>query len=241
MFVVATKKESDEESSSCPDGSFVGDHEYHLREEVVSIMEKITPTNPETDTANPIQVDHPDAQALLEAQADYQTKTKGLLETYYKAVDEIRDNTTKVDLPFPDVLTEQQKAEIILSQKAEEGEKLYQRTVTHYERAVEQFSQQAQKHTAKLRSDLFGVGEGGSAALSQAVGANEEQLVKMIELGELTGDPTLARAAFSAGVVRGDAPQAVRRYLDSNPETEACCASTSRRRKRTGSRRPSRT
>jgi hypothetical protein len=198
-----------------------------------------SPTNEETTDA--AQVDHPAAQALLEAQADYHTKTKGLLEAYYQGVDEIRDNTTKVDLPFPEVLTEQQKSEIIASQKAEVAEKLHQRTITQYERAVEQFSQQAQKHTAKLRSDLFGVGEGGSGALSQAVGADEEQLVKMIELGELTSDPTLARAAFSAGVVRGDAPKPCGATLTRTRRPKACCASTSRRRKRTGSRRPSRT
>jgi hypothetical protein len=67
---------------------------------------------------------------------------------------------------------------------------------------------------------LFNVGEAGSAALSQAVGADETQLIRMIELADLAADPTIAKAAFAAGVVRGDAPQAVRPYLDSNPEAE---------------------
>jgi hypothetical protein len=170
-------------------------------------------------TTDAVQVDHPAAQALLEAQSEYQSKTMGLLEGYYKAVDEIRDHI-KVDVPFPGVLTEQQKSQIIASHKAAAGQELYQRTVSRNEEAVERFSQQAQKQTAKLRADLFNVGEAGSAALSQAVGADEEQLIRMIELADLAGDPMLAKAAFAAGVVRGDAPQAVRRYLDSNPETE---------------------
>jgi hypothetical protein len=186
------------------------------------MMDNAAPMNesPTTErTTDAVQVDHPAARALLEAQSEYQSKTKGLLEGYYRAVDEIRDYI-KVDVPFPDVLTEQQKSQIITSHKAEAGEELYQKTVSRYEGAVEQFSQQAQKQTAKLRADLFGVGDGRSAALSQAVGADEEQLIRIIELADLAGDPTLARAAFSAGVVRGDAPKAVRRYLDSNPEVE---------------------
>ena len=165
------------------------------------------------------EVDHPAAQALLEAQAEYQAKD--LLEGYYQSVDKPRDEPGKVDLPFPDVLTPEQEAEIINSQKMEAGQSLHRSTVEKYERAIDEFAKKAEKHTAKLRQDLFGVGEGGSAALSQAVGADEEQPIKMIELGELAGDPTLAKAAFAAGAVRGDAPRAMKRYLDANPVAEA--------------------
>jgi hypothetical protein len=42
----------------------------------------------------------------------------------------------------------------------------------------------------------------------------------MIELADLAGDPTIAKAAFATGVVRGDVPPAVRRHLGSNPEAE---------------------
>jgi hypothetical protein len=174
----------------------------------------------ESETAAAGQVDHPAAQAVLDAQNEYQRKTSGLLETYYAGVDKLRDEPGKIDLPFPDVLTDAQKAEIIASKKAEDAQALHQETATQYERAVDELERKAQKLTSKLRADLFNVGAEGSAALSQAVGADEAQLIRMIELGELAGDPTIAKAAFAAGVVRGDAPQAVKRYLDSNPEAE---------------------
>jgi hypothetical protein len=174
----------------------------------------------EGETADAGHVDHPAAQALLDAQAEYQRKSSGLLEGYYKSVDEIRDNT-KVDIPFPDVLSDEQKSRIIASKKTEDAQDLHQKTVEKYEVAVERFSKHAHKHTAKLRADLFNVGEGGSVALSQAVAADEEQLIRVIELADLAGYPTIVKAAFAAGVVRGDAPKAVKRYLDSNPETES--------------------
>jgi hypothetical protein len=99
MFAVAMKKESDEESSSCPDGSFVGDHEYHLRQEVVSIMENITPTNPETETADSSQADNPAAEALLAAQTEFAQKTSSLLISYQDRLNEIRDDNAIEDTP----------------------------------------------------------------------------------------------------------------------------------------------
>jgi hypothetical protein len=42
----------------------------------------------------------------------------------------------------------------------------------------------------------------------------------MLDVANLTGDTNIAKAAFAAAWVRGDAPMAVRRYLEANPDAE---------------------
>jgi hypothetical protein len=192
MFAVAMKKESDEESSSCPDGSIVGDHDYHLREEVVSIMENITPTNPETETADSSQADNPAAEALLAAQTEFAQKTSSLLISYQDRLNEIRDDNAIEDTPYSEVLTDVQKSEIINTRKQEASEQAYRETLLGYEQAIAEAAEKAQEHAESLREALFGIGEGGSAALGQAVTASESQLLQMLDGANLAGDTNVA-------------------------------------------------
>ena len=114
-----------------------------------------------------------------------------------------------------------QKSEIINTRKQEASEQAYRETLLGYEQAIAEAAEKAQEHAESLRREaLFGIGEGGSAALGQAVTASESQLLQMLDVANLTGDTNIAKAAFAAAWVRGDAPMAVRRYLEANPNAE---------------------
>jgi hypothetical protein len=183
-------------------------------------MEKITPTNPETDTANPIQVDHPDAHALLQAQAALAVKTSDLLTSYHDRIEEIRQDDKLEDGPYNDHLTDGQRQEILMTRKREAAHDLYQKTVEEYHKSFDSFAQKTEKHTTQLRESLFGVGEAASSALTQAISADSEQLQRMIKLSDLTGVETIGKAAFAAAVVRGDQPEVIHDYLQKNPDAE---------------------
>jgi hypothetical protein len=74
-------------------------------------MENITPTNPETETADSSQVDNPAAEALLAAQTEFAQKTSSLLISYQDRLNEIRDDNAIEDTPYSEVLTDVQKSE----------------------------------------------------------------------------------------------------------------------------------
>jgi hypothetical protein len=188
------------------------------------MMENTAPMGESTTTeesTDAVQVDHPAAQALLEAQAALAAKTSDLLTGYHDRIGEIREDDGLEDGPYSDHLTEEQKSEIVQTRKREAGQELHRTTVEQYELAFEEFASAAEKHVADLRESLFGLGEGGSAALSQAVNADGEQLLRIMELGELTGAHNIAKSAFAAAVVRGDAPEVIHAYLQKFPEAEA--------------------
>jgi hypothetical protein len=74
-------------------------------------MENITPTNPETETADSSQADNPAAEALLAAQTEFAQKTSSLLISYQDRLNEIRDDNAIEDTPYSEVLTDVQKSE----------------------------------------------------------------------------------------------------------------------------------
>jgi hypothetical protein len=165
--------------------------------------------------------DHPAAQALEGGQAALAASTANLLTSYHDRIEQVRDDDSLEDGPYVDQLTAEQKFEILQNRKREAGQELYKSTVEKYEATFDEFATKVEKPIADLRQSLFGVGESGSPALTQALSADTEQLQRMIELGELTGVETLGKAAFSAAVIRGDQPEVIHRYLEANPEAEA--------------------
>jgi hypothetical protein len=179
-------------------------------------MENITPTNPETETADSSQVDHPAAQALKGAQAKLQERTGDLLTSYYDRIDEIKADED-VGVPFPEILTPDQRDEIIMDRRRESSAALYEKTTANYQQAYDEFAAASQKNVTEIKQELFGLGENGSGALSQAITADPDQLMQMIEVSGLSGDPTLARAAFAAAVTR-DLPEVIHTYLKKCPE-----------------------
>jgi hypothetical protein len=182
-----------------------------------SVVASDTPDKEATEA----QIDHPAAQALLGAQAELAVKTSGVLTAYHDRIAEIRDDDKLEDGPYNDQLTPEQRAEIIATRKRAAGQELHKTTVEQYEAAFEQYAHKAEKHAEDLRTSLFGVGEAGSAALTQAISADTAELQRMIALAELTGVETIGKAAFSAAVVRGDQPEVIHRYLQANPEAGA--------------------
>jgi hypothetical protein len=99
-------------------------------------MENITPTNPETETADSSQVDNPAAEALLAAQTEFAQKTSSLLISYQDRLNEIRDDNAIEDTPYSEVLTDVQKSEIINTRKQEASEQAYRETLLGYEQAI---------------------------------------------------------------------------------------------------------
>jgi hypothetical protein len=92
-------------------------------------MENITPTNPETETADSSQVDNPAAEALLAAQTEFAQKTSSLLISYQDRLNEIRDDNAIEDTPYSEVLTDVQKSEFINTRKQEASEQAYRETL----------------------------------------------------------------------------------------------------------------
>jgi hypothetical protein len=166
------------------------------------------------------QATHPAAAGLHAAQAQLAVSTSELLTSYHDKVAQIRDETTLDDGPYNEHLPEDAKQEIVNTRKREAADKLHEETRQAYEQAFDKFAEQVEKHTAGLRTALFGMSESGSAALTQAVTADEGKLLQMVELGALTGTTSLARAALAAAVTRGDAPTVVLSYLERFPQDE---------------------
>src|SRR5215210_5104789 len=103
-----------------------------------------SPTTEETTDA--AQVDHPAAQALLEAQVALAVKTSDLLTSYHDRIAEIRGDRKLEDGPYNDQLTAAQRAEIIATRKRAAGQELHRTTVEQYEAAFEEFATTAEKH-----------------------------------------------------------------------------------------------
>jgi hypothetical protein len=166
------------------------------------------------------QVDHPAAAALHGAQAKLAMKTSEILTGYHDRLAAIRDDDKLEESAYADVLSDQQKTEIIQTRKREAADKLFQETREGYEAAFDSFSEEATRHADGLRSALFGLGDAGAAVLSQAVNADEGKLLEMVRLGKLTGTTSMARAALASAITRGDAPTVVHDYLQRFPEDE---------------------
>lgn len=167
------------------------------------------------------EVDHPAADALRGAQSALAASTANLLTAYHDRIEKVRNDDSLEAGPYTDQLTDEQKMAILANRKRQEGQSVYEGTVQRYEETLDEFAEKVEKPMADLRQALFGVGEGGSAALAQAVNADEQQLLRMIELGEMSGDDTLAKAAFGAAIVRGDVPEVLHSYLQKYPEAES--------------------
>ena len=158
-------------------------------------------------------------KSIHEIKDEHGAEMSGLLQDYYREIDEVRAMRDPEGVAYLDKLTAEGQAEILREQKAAAKDGARSRALERYREAAETHRGRVESRKAFLDKTLFNVGgTPGEAMLPHAATATEEGLMDLLDAAVIGGSPDQARAVLAVAHRRG-AEAVVGAYLErANPE-----------------------
>ncbi len=140
-------------------------------------------------------------KTIHENEATYGERAADIVSDWYETQDEITRSAVSVEGPHADLLTDDQRAEVVRTQKAERASAAAEGFREQYRKLTRERNEAVRTRTSALREQLFEVEDAG--ALARAALASDAGLGSMLELAAHAGNRDLARAVFVAADQRG--------------------------------------